>query len=62
MTASIVLASSLLAVVLVLILIREHRLRRALESLLRRLINHWRNHEKTSTREPLDLPDRRMRQ
>lgn len=61
MNTSIVLASSLLAVILVLILIREHRLRRALESLLRRLINHWRNHEKNSPREPVDLPDRRMR-
>ena len=62
MNTTIVLASSLLVVILVLILIREHRLRRALESLLRRLINHWRNHETNSTREPLDLPDRRMRQ
>ncbi len=61
MTATIVLASSLLAVVLVLILIREHRLRQALESLLRRLINHWRNHATNPTREPPDLPDRRMR-
>ena len=56
----ILLASSLLAVVLVLILIREHRLRRALESLLRRLITNWRNHEKNSTH-TADLPDRGMR-
>ena len=35
MTATILLASSLLAVILVLTLIREHRLRQALESLLR---------------------------
>ena len=45
MTYVILLASSLLAVVLVLILIREHRLRRALESLLRRLLTRWRKHE-----------------
>jgi len=61
MNTTIVLANSLLVVILILILIREHRLRRALESLLRRLINHWRNHEPNPTREPVDVPDRRMR-
>ncbi len=61
MNTTIVLTSSLLVVILVLILIREHRLRRALENLLRRLINHWRNHETNTTREPVDVLDRRMR-
>ena len=42
MTTSIVLASSALAVVLVLALIREVRLRRALQVLLRRLLDKWR--------------------
>jgi hypothetical protein len=42
MTNSIVLASSALAVVLVLALIREVRLRRALQVLLRRLLDKWR--------------------
>jgi hypothetical protein len=42
MTTSIVLASSALAVVLVLALIREVRLRRALQVLLRRLLGKWR--------------------
>ncbi len=39
----VVLASSLLAVVLALALAREARLRRALQSLLARIFNHWRN-------------------
>jgi len=59
MTTAILLACSLLAVILVLTLIHEHRLRRALESLLRRLITHRRHHEQNPTRDP-DLPDRRM--
>lgn len=42
MTAPIVLASSALAVVLVLALVREVRLRRALQVLLRRLLDKWR--------------------
>ena len=58
---TVCLASSLLAVVLVLILIREHRLRRALESLLRRLLTHWRHNEANPARNPVDLPDRSMR-
>jgi hypothetical protein len=41
-TAPIVLASSALAVVLVLALVREVRLRRALQVLLRRLLDKWR--------------------
>ena len=43
MTASVLLASSVLAVVLVLALIREVRLRRALQTLLRRLLERWRS-------------------
>jgi len=43
MTNPIVLASSALAVVLVLALIREVRLRRALQILLRRLLERWRS-------------------
>lgn len=49
MTYLIVLASSLLAVVLVGLLAHEVRLRRALQRLLARLISRWRNehdHEK----------------
>jgi hypothetical protein len=42
MTNSVVVASSVLAVVLVLALIREVRLRRALQVLLRRLLDKWR--------------------
>jgi len=42
MTNSITLASSVLAVVLVLTLVREVRLRRALQALLRRLLDRWR--------------------
>ena len=43
MTNPIVLASAALAVVLVLALIREVRLRRALQTLLRRLLERWRS-------------------
>ena len=42
MTAAVLLACSALAVVLVLALIREVRLRRALQILLRRLLEKWR--------------------
>jgi len=43
MTAAVVLASSTLAVVLVLALLREVRLRRALQAVLRRLLEKWRS-------------------
>ena len=43
MVAPVLLASSALAVVLVLALAREIRLRRALETLLRRLLQKWRS-------------------
>ena len=48
MTVSVLAASSALAVVLVVALVREVRLRRALQMLLRRLIEHWRMHGKTT--------------
>jgi hypothetical protein len=40
---SVLLASSLLVVVLVLLLVREVRLRCALQRLLTKLLNFWRN-------------------
>ena len=43
MTATIVLASSVLVLVLTLALIREHRLRRGLQKLLSKLRHSWRN-------------------
>ena len=43
MAAPVLLASSALAVVLVLALVREVRLRRALQTLLRRLLERWRS-------------------
>jgi hypothetical protein len=43
MTAAAILACSALAVVLVLALVREMRLRRALQVLLRRLLEKWRS-------------------
>ena len=43
MIASVLLASSALIVMLVLALIREVRLRRALQTLLRRLLERWRS-------------------
>lgn len=46
MTAAILLASSVLAVVLVLALVREVRLRRALQALLRRILEKWRFHDR----------------
>ncbi len=52
MTSPILLASSLLAVVLLLVLAREVRLRRALQTLLRRLITLWRSntHDQSTSR------------
>jgi hypothetical protein len=47
MTAIVLAGSSLLAVVLAIALAREIRMRRALQSLLRRLLAHWRPYEKT---------------
>ena len=42
---SIILASTVLALLIVVIaLVREVRLRRALQELLRRLLGHWRKH------------------
>ena len=43
MTAAVLLASSALTLVLVLALVREVRLRRALQTLLRRLHERWRS-------------------
>ena len=43
MTAAVLLASSALTLVLVLALVREVRLRRALQTLLRRLLERWRS-------------------
>lgn len=43
MTAAVLLASSALALLLVLALVREVRLRRALQALLRRLLERWRS-------------------
>ncbi len=51
MTASALPASSALAVVLVVALVREVRLRRAMQMLLHRLIEHWRMHGKTTETE-----------
>jgi len=42
MTYAILLTSALLAVVLAVALVREHRMRRALERLLKKLITAWR--------------------
>ena len=42
MTAAVLLASSALAVVFALALVREVRLRRALQTLLRRWLERWR--------------------
>ncbi len=54
MAAICLAGSSLLAVVLVIALAREIRLRRALQALLKRLLTHWRSHE---TNHPID-PER----
>ena len=57
MTVSAISASSLLAVIVVLALVREVRLRRALQTLLHRLLIHWRSHGKTN--DDADTSDRR---
>jgi hypothetical protein len=51
MTVLVLSASTLLAVVLAIALAREVRLRRALESLLRRLLALWRSHEDRRSRD-----------
>jgi len=43
MTAAVLLASSGLAVILILALVREVRLRRDLQALLRRLLTKWKS-------------------
>ena len=48
MTYAIILTSALLAIALAVALVREHRLRKALESLLKRLTTAWR-HEPAET-------------
>ena len=63
MTAIVLVCSSLLAVVIVLALAREIRLRRALESLLRRLLSYWRSHEERQPRDtgrPVDTAADRL--
>jgi hypothetical protein len=65
MAVPIAVASTVLAVILVVVLAREIRLRRALESLLRRLLAYWRNHEKTKNHDtagPADAGDSRLRE
>jgi hypothetical protein len=47
MTFALVAASSVLAVLLTLGWAREFRLRRALQSLLARVFDHWRNAHET---------------
>jgi hypothetical protein len=41
----------------VLALVREVRLRRALQELLRRLLAFWRNHSHETPDAPIDRPD-----
>lgn len=63
MVVPIAVASTLLAVILVIALAREIQLRRALESLLRRLLAYWRTHEKRQPRDadrPVDFHDSRL--
>jgi hypothetical protein len=48
MATPIAVAASVLAVVLVFVLAREIRLRRALEALLKKLIAYWRSHANAS--------------
>jgi hypothetical protein len=43
MTYAIILTSTFLAIALAAALVREHRLRRALEALLKRIIAAWRS-------------------
>ena len=52
MTVPVLIASSILAIALTAALVREVRLRRALEALLRRLLAHLRSHEKVRSRGP----------
>jgi hypothetical protein len=47
MTYAIILTSAFLAIALAAALIREHRLRRAVEALLKRIIAAWRQHADT---------------
>jgi hypothetical protein len=58
------LVSSVLTVILVVALAREIRLRRALESLLKRLLSYWRTHEEQKPRDvghqPVDADDSRL--
>ncbi|MCY2986983.1 MAG: hypothetical protein NTY19_03835 [Planctomycetota bacterium] len=60
MTAAIVLASSVLAVLLVVALAREIRRRRATQVLASRILNRWRNPYEDEVVEPRPLahPDR----
>jgi len=51
MAVPIAVASSVLAVVLVVVLAREIRLRRALETLLRKILALWRTHEERNLRD-----------
>ena len=63
MAVPIAVASTVLAVILVIALAREIRLRRALESLLRRLLTYWRTHEAPPYRDttrPADPGDFRL--
>jgi hypothetical protein len=65
MATPVAVASTVLAVVLVVVLAREIRLRRALESLLRKLLAYWRSREERSPRDvgrPADAGDRRLHQ
>jgi hypothetical protein len=48
MTCTVVLASALLAVLLTLAWAKEHRLRRALQALLARILAHWRSTRETN--------------
>ena len=59
MPLSTVLIGSLVILLLTLLLAREVRLRRALETLLRRLLNLWRNNE-ARTSPDRDPDTRRM--
>ena len=56
MTFALVAASSVLAVLLTLGWAREFRLRRALQSLLARVFDHWRNAHETNIDRDLPHP------
>ena len=63
MALPIAVATTVLAVVLTFVLAREIRLRRALESLLRRIIAFWRSNEARKSRDanrPADPGDFRL--